>query len=82
MRSLSKRTVDAADTAEVRYIVWDSDLKGFRASRRDQRRKTCLALAVYRPKDGGAEGTESEFPGREGEIGQSKPAFGARSRTW
>lgn len=69
VQKLTKRTVDAAPPAVIRYIVWDSDLKGF--GLRIEISGTKTFLVRYRPKNGGAKG-----PKRFLTIGQLGKPYG------
>ena len=54
---LTKRIVDAMAPRDVRYIVWDADLKGFGIRIETSGTKTYLVR--YRPRDGGVKGSEA-----------------------
>jgi hypothetical protein len=53
---LTKRTVDAASPQSERYVVWDSELKGFGLRVEPSGAKTFLVR--YRPKGAGRIGTK------------------------
>ncbi|MBB3931203.1 integrase [Kaistia hirudinis] len=50
-RKITKRVVDAAAPGESRFVVWDSELKGFGLRVEPSGTKTYLVR--YRPRDGG-----------------------------
>jgi hypothetical protein len=64
---LTKKAVDAANPKRARYIVWDSELKGFGVRVAESGTKTYFIR--YRPRDGGR-GAPKRFVvlGRHGVI--------------
>ncbi len=71
VKKLTKRAVDAARPDGERYIIWDSDLKGF--GLRIETSGTKSYLVRYRPRDGGA-----KAPKRFLTIGQHGRPFGGK----
>lgn len=70
VKKVTKRVVDAAIHGHQRYIIWDSELKGF--GLRVETSGTKSYFVRYRPRDGGARG-----PKRFLTIGRHGRPFGA-----
>ena len=75
---LTKRTVDAATPQSERYVVWDSELKGFGLRVEPSGAKTFLVR--YRPKGAGRTGAKRFMKlGRYGTVTPDEARFRAKA---